>query len=198
MMETTTEIAKTCTELSPEAKRVSDELLGMFCIAGGFDVFEIKDERLKGISANPVAVRRIIGAIEAGLRKACDDGILEEADFPLTHTFAKGIYSREMFIPKGSLIVGKIHKKECLNIVSKGDIYIVTETGSMRVTAPYSVVSPAGLRRVGYALEDTVWTNVFSTDETDLEKLEDELIWPSYEVMEAITGGNQPPILEGK
>lgn len=193
-----TEVANTCTELSPEAKRVSDELLALFCIAGGFDIFPINDERVKMASENPDAVRRLIGAIEQGMRKACEDGILEETDFPLTHSFSKGLYAREMFIPKGSLIVGKIHKKECLNIVSKGDIYVVTETGSMRVTAPYSVVSPAGLRRVGYALEDTVWTNVFSTNETDLEKLEEELIWPSYEAMEVITGCNTAPILEGK
>lgn len=195
------EVGSARNELSPPAQRVCDELLTMFCIAGGFDILDnlgITDERMRSLNKDPVAVRKVIGLIESGLRKACDDGILPETDFPLKHTFAKGIYSREMFIPKGSLIVGKIHKKECLNIVSQGSIYILTETGSLLVEAPYSVVSPAGLRRVGYAIEDTVWTNVFSTDETDFEKLEEELIWSSFEEMQALSQRDEVQLLKGE
>lgn len=93
----------------------------------------------------------------------------------LKHTFLDGMYMREMFIPKGALVLGKVHKQACMNVVSKGDISILTEAGSARVTAGHSAPSPAGTQKVGYAHEDTVFVNVFRTDETDLSVIEDVL-----------------------
>lgn len=98
-----------------------------------------------------------------------------------THYFAKGTYAREIFIPKGTLLTGKIHKTEHLNIISKGDISVMTEHGPMRVQAPFTMVSPPGTKRIGYAHEDTVWTTIHGTEETDLEKLEEQLIATDYE-----------------
>lgn len=97
------------------------------------------------------------------------------------HHFAKGLYAREIFIPKGTLLTGKIHKHEHLNIVSKGDISVLTEAGPQRIKAPFTIVSMPGTKRVGYAHEDTVWTTIHATEETDLEKIEAELIAESYE-----------------
>jgi hypothetical protein len=93
----------------------------------------------------------------------------------LKHTFLDGMYMREMFIPKGALVIGKFHKQSCMNLVSKGDISILTEAGSARVKAGHSAVSPAGTQKVGYAHEDTVFVNVFRTDETDVSVIEDVL-----------------------
>jgi hypothetical protein len=97
------------------------------------------------------------------------------------HYFANGLYAREIFIPKGTLLTGKIHKTEHLNIVSKGEISVLTEAGPQRVKAPFTIVSLPGTKRVGYAHEDTVWTTIHATTETDLEKLEAELIAESHE-----------------
>lgn len=121
----------------------------------------------------------------------------EKREFEVKHTFLNGMYMRELFIPKGSLLVGKIHKLECLNIVSKGDISILTETGSARVTAGYSVVSPPGLQKVGFAHEDTVFVNIFRTDETDVERIEDVVAWDSYESFERLAYRPDAPALEG-
>lgn len=97
------------------------------------------------------------------------------------HHFAKGLYAREIFIPKGTLLTGKIHKHEHLNIVSKGEISVLTEDGPQRVKAPCTIVSRPGTKRVGYAHEDTVWTTIHATNETDVEKIEAEMIAASYE-----------------
>lgn len=107
-------------------------------------------------------------------------GKLPQVEIVTTHRFSKGLYAREVLIPKGTIVVGKIHKYESLNILSQGDITILTEFGAKRIRAPYAVVSPPLTKRVGYAHEDTVWTTVHATDETDLEKLEDELICPTF------------------
>lgn len=117
--------------------------------------------------------------------------VLAEADgyfteLPLDHQFVSGMYIRRLFIPKGSLIVGKIHKNECVNVVEKGDISVLTETGMMRVQAGFTIVSPPGIQKVGYAHEDTVFTNIFRTDETDISKIEDVLTWASYEAMDGL------------
>jgi len=104
-----------------------------------------------------------------------------------THYFADGIYAREIVIPAGTLLTGKIHRTRHLNIVSKGKIAVVTEDGQKIIEAPCTFVAEAGTKRVGFALEDTVWTTIHASQETDLEKLETELIAPSFEALEADT-----------
>lgn len=99
----------------------------------------------------------------------------------MRHHFSKGIYAREMFIPAGTVLTGKIHRHEHLNIISAGDISVLTEEGPRRIVAPYTIVSPPGTKRLGYAHADTVWTTIHATPETDLELLELEFITQEYE-----------------
>jgi len=95
------------------------------------------------------------------------------------HRFADGVYSREITIPKGTLLTGKIHKTRHLNIISAGKISVWSPTEGVReITAPFSFVAEPGTRRVGFAHEDTVWTCVHATQETDLAKIEAEVIEP--------------------
>jgi hypothetical protein len=102
-----------------------------------------------------------------------------------THYFADGIYAREIVIPAGTLLTGKIHKTRHLNIISQGRIAVVTESGRTIIDAPYTFVAEAGTKRVGIALTDCVWTTIHASDETDLDKLEAQLIAPSFEALEA-------------
>ena len=46
---------------------------------------------------------------------------------PLKHTFADGLYIREIFMPKGQIISTGIHKKEHPYFVLKGDISVLTD-----------------------------------------------------------------------
>jgi hypothetical protein len=100
------------------------------------------------------------------------DAQMPQLDLPVKHHFSKGVYARELFIPKGTVLTGKIHKHAQLNILSQGEISVLTEDGIKRVKAPFHVVSPAGTKRIAYAHEDCVWTTVHGTEETDLEKIE--------------------------
>jgi len=133
-------------------------------------------------SCDPLQVRAWIMAVTNKLL-ALPQG--DQIEMEVKHTIDNGMYMRELFIPKGSFLVGKIHKVPCLNIVSKGDISVITETGSARVQAGYTVASPAGIQKMGYAHEDTVFINVFRTDETDLEKIEQLIAFDSYEAASA-------------
>ena len=109
---------------------------------------------------------------------------LEQIDIPIKHYFANGFYAREMTMPQGCALVGKIHKSEHLCIVSKGVVDIASEERTERIAAPYTYVSKPGAKRAIYAHEDTVWTTVHMSDETDVEKLEDELIAESFTQLE--------------
>lgn len=112
-----------------------------------------------------------VDALESVLRN------MEPADIPVTNYFSKGVYAREIFIPKGTTLTGKIHKYENLNIMSKGDISVMLEDGTVkRVQAPFTIVSPPGTRRAAYAHEDTVWTTIHGTECTDVDEIEREFI----------------------
>lgn len=105
------------------------------------------------------------------------------SELPLEHEFVDGMYIRRLFVKKGQLIAGHIHKKACINFVEAGDISVLTETGMARVRAGFLLASPPGMQKIGYAHEDTIFTNVFLAAETDIEALERELIWESRAAM---------------
>jgi hypothetical protein len=104
---------------------------------------------------------------------------------PLKHSFADGIYVREIFIPKGTVLVGKIHRHSHPNFLMKGEVVVVTEDGGREhLQAPKSIISKAGTKRAVYALQDTVWITAHATEETDLKKIEDYVIAPTYAEIE--------------
>jgi hypothetical protein len=96
---------------------------------------------------------------------------LPQADCPVRHLFAPGIYAREMTIPAGVALTGAVHKTEHLSIVSKGRIAVTTDDGVKVLCAGEAFVSKPGAKRAGFALEETVWTTIHPTDETDIDKL---------------------------
>ena len=96
----------------------------------------------------------------------------KQADCPVTHIFAPNIYIRQVFIPAGTFSIGHYQTTEHLNIMLKGRVTMVNEDGShTELTAPQTFVAKAG-RKIGYIHEDMIWQNVYSTNETDIEKLE--------------------------
>lgn len=102
-----------------------------------------------------------------------------QLDIPVVHWFAAGLYAREITIPPDTLLTGKLHRTQHLNVISKGEITVWTAgEPSRRIRAPFTFVAQPGTRRLGYAHEETVWTTFHATTETDLVRLEAELIVP--------------------
>lgn len=122
------------------------------------------------VKIEPASLRAKVFAAEDQIRA------LPPAALRVTHHFSQGVYARELFIPKGTVLTGKIHKHENLNIMSAGELSVLTEEGMKRVRAPFTVVSPPGTKRIAYAHEDTVWTTIHGTDETDVEKIEEMFV----------------------
>lgn len=112
--------------------------------------------------------------IDEGLAQHIETEVLkmEQIDAPVTHRFAPNIYIREVSMPAGAFVMGHYHKTRHLNIMLKGKIkFLGTDGVWVEMTAPQTFVSDEG-RKVAFVYEDTIWQNVFSTDETDTDKLE--------------------------
>ncbi|MCH8931150.1 MAG: hypothetical protein IIA98_09595 [Proteobacteria bacterium] len=107
-----------------------------------------------------------------------------QLDVPITHHFAPGVYAREMRVPAGTLLTGKIHKTEHLNIISQGHFSVSNLGETKHIYAPCTFVSPAGTKRAIYAHEDSTWTTIHVTEETNLTALENEIIAESFEAIE--------------
>lgn len=113
---------------------------------------------------------------------------------PLKHTFSEGMYVREISIPKGTILTGKIHKHDHPNFLLKGKVTVVTEHGGIEtLEAPLSMISPCGTKRALVCWTDVVWVTIHTNtdNETDLEKIEEFVIAKDYDEYEKFIEGKK-------
>ena len=137
------------------------------------------------ISENRLLARNEILTLEQEMKSSG-----KEIDIEVNHYFCDGLYAREMIMPKGVIVVGKIHKKEHFCVISKGIVEIRSEEKSERVESPFIYTSMPGAKRALYAIEDVVWTTFHATTETDLDKLEAEHIAENFDELLDEESGN--------
>lgn len=92
----------------------------------------------------------------------------------LRHYFANGSYVREMIMPANTLVVGRIHKHETINILLEGELTVIDERGNRtEFKAPHVFVAPAGNQKAAYTKTPIRWLNCFACETTDpVEALE--------------------------
>ena len=108
-----------------------------------------------------------------------------EVEMPLTHLFTPGLYSRQIFMPAGTLVSSKIHKTQHPYIISKGKLLIKVFNAEVNnhsewtlFEAPYFGVTHPGTKRYLYIIEDTIFTTFHATDKTTPEEVEADIIEP--------------------
>ena len=158
-------------------------------------------------SQNKVAFREKVLIVENGIKQRVAENISEAVDCPLNHYFTPKddkygchVYAREILLPKGSVVIGKIHRHQHLNIISKGRVTVFTEFGKKELVAPCTFISEVGLKRAVYSHEDTIWTTIHLTEhmgEDNLNKIEEEVIAPSYSNLGLIASVNDLIGIEG-
>lgn len=128
-----------------------------------------------------------IEQIEAGMFKLGEDKVFEFAAWETKHHFSDGVYTRETFIPAGTLLTGIRHKQKTISILAQGAITVMGVDRQGRATdygvlvAPFIMVTEPNIKKIGYAHEDTVFINSFSLagipkeyhNEEGLEMIED-------------------------
>lgn len=129
---------------------------------------------------NNIDTRSKIVALEEAIKAEPDS--LGEDPFPLEHSFAPGLYARQVTCPAGAIIVTKLHKTEHFIFMLKGRVQVVTEDGPVEIVAPCMFRNPIGVKRAVHVLEETVWINVMANPDelTDMDAIEDRYIAKSY------------------
>ena len=130
------------------------------------------------VSLSPYDIRCKIAFLQERFLELKEEGLATpERLFPVKHHFVDHAYGREIFLPAGQVVIGRIHKYEHLNIISKGSVTVVTEDGGVEhLQAPCTMISPVGTKRCLVTHDDTVWTTFHVTDETDVDKIVNEII----------------------
>lgn len=123
-----------------------------------------------GINSSQVIELQRIEAIEKKFLNA------PQVEVPLHHAFAPNVYLRQVTMPKGSVIIGHQHKTEHFNIVLSGKATVFMEGEIHEIVAPAIFKSSANVRKVLFIHETMIWATVHPTSETDIDRLEEELI----------------------
>ena len=161
-----------------EAKKQFDYVTKALNLKHNFSFDEVYDILLKQRlnKQKKEEFRKNIVKFEDHIRNLPDAMFCEDNCFPLTHTFGDGLYIRQLTVPAKILTVTKIHKQTHPFFLLKGTISILTEDGVKKITAPYSGITKAGTKRIIWHHDEVVIVTVHATEETDLIKIEDEVI----------------------
>lgn len=119
-----------------------------------------------------------------------------QIDCPVREFRIPGGYAREISIPKGVTLTGAVHKKQSVVILSAGRLQLETEDGLLDISAPFTMICLPGAKNLATAVEDSVWTNFFVTNETDPDKLIEELT--ESKRSELLGGANNKQLLNMK
>lgn len=104
---------------------------------------------------------------------------------PVTHFFEHGNYIRTMFIPKGQLFIGRVHRYGHIVKLISGKAFLIEEAGKQLKEAPTEMLTKPGYQTVAYTLSDVVAQTVHpNPDELrDVQGLEDDIFESAESVM---------------
>jgi quercetin dioxygenase-like cupin family protein len=100
------------------------------------------------------------------------------------HHFSDGVYLRELVVPAGTVLVGKLHKTRHMLLITRGRIQCKTDAGMVDLVAGDIIETQPGTKRVLLAYEDSVMVTVHVTDKTDLAEIEKDVIEPEVPAIE--------------
>jgi quercetin dioxygenase-like cupin family protein len=109
-------------------------------------------------------------------------------DLPVTHRFADGLYARELFMPGDTVLVGKMHRKSHFFVVLEGVITAWTPDGMRRFGPGEVFLTVPGTKRAIYAHTDARLITFHATAQTDVGKVEDEIIVPAEQENDFMAG----------
>jgi quercetin dioxygenase-like cupin family protein len=123
---------------------------------------------------------------------------MPQAELKTEHYFSQGMYCRKVFRKAGTIIVGKVHKKDHFFMCAQGQIIAWSEKGMVTLNAGDVLCSKAGTKRVTMAVTDAIGITVHKTNKTDLDKIEKELIEPDELALYDSSNNIKVKALEGK
>lgn len=83
-----------------------------------------------------------------------------QLEIPVTHTFIKNEYWREITMPAGMTGVGHIHKHRHLNIALTGHALVTYDGKTVEIKAPAIFYSEPGAQKAFQVFEDLRWVTI--------------------------------------
>jgi len=93
---------------------------------------------------------------------------------PVREWLHGGMYSRELTIPAGTLLTGKIHTTDHVFNLSKGKLLVLANDKMETIEAPTFIEVNAGSKKIGYAYTDCVCTTTNTTQKTTIQEAFEE------------------------
>jgi len=143
-------------------------------------------------------LRKDVPTREEILRLQDEMAKMPQAELKTEHYFSQGMYCRKVFRKAGTIIVGKVHKKDHFFMCAQGQIIAWSEKGMVTLNAGDVLCSKAGTKRVTMAVTDAIGITVHKTNKTDLDKIEKELIEPDELALYDSSNNIKVKALEGK
>ena len=135
-------------------------------------------------TAQQQAIGLSVDRLEAALLST-PEALVEE---DVVHLFTDKLYTRQAFVPAGTIVTTKIHKTQhpFMLVFGKVSVYNAADDVIVHLQGPYMGVTEPGTRRVAYVHEDALWItfHVNEDNEQDFERLENR-----YVERHELTGG---------
>jgi len=153
------------------------------------DKFEVAERVLHSINLNRGNLWEKISLFHekilsiGGIEHECGQPQEEELKkvAPIKQHIEGGFYTRELFMPKGGVIVSMIHKQQHPSFLLKGDVSYLLDNGEVnRITAPHTIFTQIGTQRVFVVHEDSVFVDVYKTDAKTFEEAESDVYTMDY------------------
>jgi hypothetical protein len=128
------------------------------------------------LEARRMAARRSIDELESAMRRGIStgefvetlhEGGTDEGHDQCQHYFGDGVYVRSLWIPAGTVVVGRLHLQARVCMVLAGRCKFVDEFQEQIVEAPWIGEFKAGSKTAVFAETDTLWAAVVGTDIKD-------------------------------
>lgn len=101
---------------------------------------------------------------------------LPPAEVDIRHHFIPGGYVREMIIPQGILVVGRIIYKDTISAISQGKLLVYLGPNDTEILdGPKTFVATPGAQRAALALTEVRWVTFMVTDEKDPDVIFDTM-----------------------
>jgi hypothetical protein len=120
-----------------------------------------------------------------------------QIDCKLTHTFTKGLYCREIFMPAGTEIISQIHNTQHQWVALLGKTLVFTKEGGWDVVlAPDHGITEPGTQRVLRTVTNCVWLSFHPTSRFPDDSTEEEILKAVAQVETDILAFDYNPFID--
>jgi mannose-6-phosphate isomerase-like protein (cupin superfamily) len=106
----------------------------------------------------------------------CLPGARPGCEWPVRNFYAHKMCARELFMPKGSVLVGKMHRYEHFYVLMSGEITAWTTEGMVDMKGPKFLITPSGTKRVIAAHTNAIMITFHGTEGKIEEDVEEDII----------------------